>query len=816
MIKNGEESIQNHIIINNKPISGTFTTEYALHNKHKFRTLRDKSTDSVVNSLFSYDYNNNNPIINNNNSIRRNLFLMYVYDYFNLNIISDFDIYLMNNNCEILNEELEYVLFLFKGGNVYFHIITELIDKFNVFNGLTEVQVNNLKEDFTKNFGVSDFDFTVNLYCTTHEKFIKIKNHLVKFLIKKLEEITLFFNSYFIDTFNKRSDYTRFINNSLTIINNTLELNNDPIQNPNRLNTHSERRNYTEERIMLRLIRINNYFSELHNNKFFIPFIDALNKNTNSNFNLKRQISDNMLEHYSKIISPFESYKVKRELFQIIIKIFIINDLLQLMFINPVNNEEFILHPSSNKEFNAYVIKVFSKLILINNIYTPNDIFIINQNFKINDFIEKQHKFFIKTQKMFKGINFYSEDIFVKIFNNIAEAINNIIFNNTGEVNIFVKDPKEEFLFKGENSYYDQSNYEIVKLYNRDYRFTFQDISIESVDNNLFQKDNFTKNFYINKKNNNFHYITHNASIYSALNEYSSIVNFDLLRSKLNFKLNNVLVKKFLPDIPNNWINGSIKIPSEFIDVSISNYEDSFYNTFIKNPNGYKSTYEFSINLPNFENKHFNIISMSVSYFIHDLISILFSQNLFYPWVDVKYNKRIFRLLFLYMINDKQHTIPYIATLYRIADNMVNYIETNNPLNLLFINQLGNYNILNNSFKNFAENIIKNHMNLKAFRFADDNLYFHHLDELVNCLFFSFYIYYLHLKGNERNEYPDLARRLINLQRNMYKYFDLTRNEYITLYHNNTLEFIKTIKRETEKVLNHAIAIANRLPNFYQ
>jgi hypothetical protein len=254
MIKQGNESIQSQIILNNKPISGIYNTEKALHIKHKFRALRDVSTDEVVNSLFSYDYFNNNENINNNNSIRRNLFLLYVYDYFNLNIISDFEYYLLINNCKILNTDVEYIHFLFKGGNIYFHIISDLIKNHNILSEISDDNSNSLKNDFTKFFKVSDFDFTVNLFCVNHEKFLKIKEYLIKFLIKKLEEITLFFNSYLIDKFsNTPSNYINIKDDSITIKNNTLPLNTLPIQNLNDpINTHSAKRNNYEETMMIK------------------------------------------------------------------------------------------------------------------------------------------------------------------------------------------------------------------------------------------------------------------------------------------------------------------------------------------------------------------------------------------------------------------------------------------------------------------------------------------------------------------------------------------------------------------------------------
>ena len=71
--KTGTESIKNEIYVNYKPDMNIIKNEYALDNVYKIRQIRDKSTDSVVDVLFRYDYNNNN----NNNKLRtykRNFF----------------------------------------------------------------------------------------------------------------------------------------------------------------------------------------------------------------------------------------------------------------------------------------------------------------------------------------------------------------------------------------------------------------------------------------------------------------------------------------------------------------------------------------------------------------------------------------------------------------------------------------------------------------------------------------------------------------------------------------------------------------------
>ena len=55
--KSGNKSISKETIYNNKPQNTTFNFELNLHTANKFRRIRDCATNSVVDSLFSYDYN---------------------------------------------------------------------------------------------------------------------------------------------------------------------------------------------------------------------------------------------------------------------------------------------------------------------------------------------------------------------------------------------------------------------------------------------------------------------------------------------------------------------------------------------------------------------------------------------------------------------------------------------------------------------------------------------------------------------------------------------------------------------------------------
>jgi hypothetical protein len=823
IVKTGNKSILSEIKYNTKPVLNNWIGEDSLHVKHPFRAIRDQATDGFVELMFKYDYNNHLVPANILRSNKRNLFLLYVYDYFNLYMISEFEYYLLCNNCKLLNSSNEYATFLFKGGNLYFHIIYELIVYHGIYGNFNQVTQTYLKQQFDRGFKVSDFDFTVNLKCQNHTKFIEVKYHLAKFLTIKLEEITIFFNSYLSDV----------LSNEIQDNPNNFDINNINVRNNNLSNR--------ENRILIRLSIINDIFCELCNNDLFFLFLDAINNNVNPAFDLPQilggPIGLNLIYHYINIISTFiEPLRIIDEIVMMIRNIRLINLLLagNVFTGGPINI-------TNNKEFNAKVINVISKLTFINNKYLPNNIFIIN-NIDLNEFKASQNEYFRFLRDDIRSMNFYSNAIINAIKQDIITKINNIRFTETPApippippiapippvrvLNIYAKDPKASFLFKKRRDPKEERNYEIVKLKlttaDND-AFTVNDINIESADDITFDTDNITQNLYINKKNNNYHYISYNSSINVSQYNNTSITNFDLLRSKFNFTLKNVFIKKFLPPNPippniihnpNMWKVSKIKIPSEFIDISIADIDDNGYNVFINNVAGNIPQYIHNYNF-NFGNNIFNIKSFTVSYFIHDLITILYSQNMC-PWINNKYAKRVFRLLFLYTL--RGNTLPHLILLYNIIESMQALINANyrynmvNPLLQPHIDLINNFSLFtintHNDFELFVNNIINHHSSIKSYKFGIRQLYFHELDEFIDSIFFNFNIYLLY------HHNQDLAVNLINTERTKYKYYDFTRQEFRDNYYDKIIEYYDNLLEYIDHVIFMYLSIRPFIPNF--
>lgn len=165
-------------------------------------------------------------------------------------------------------------------------------------------------------------------------------------------------------------------------------------------------------------------------------------------------------------------------------------------------------------------------------------------------------------------------------------------------------------------------------------------------------------NPFLNTGINNTHYITINSLIYNNLTTCGHNINFDLFRAKLNIITtlsNDPAISKinYSTDINNEIIKTlkpvRIKIPSEFIDVSVSKYDDFNLvlntNSYYMDPDNFLREHMFEY----IDNKHhFTLFNNKL--IIRDLIEILFIQPTYAPYYVNKYKKRIVRLFYFYSL----------------------------------------------------------------------------------------------------------------------------------------------------------------------
>lgn len=133
-----------------------------------------------------------------------------------------------------------------------------------------------------------------------------------------------------------------------------------------------------------------------------------------------------------------------------------------------------------------------------------------------------------------------------------------------------------------------------------------------------------------------------NYTVYSSINtSINEMVNNHVQRFNLTRLKINMLGIFEIKDI-NGFSTIFIKnVPGELLDVSISHrnsYDMQLYKT--HSINDYIRTYIFSDDIT------FSFISYNLDGLIHDLIHILYVNNI-YPWNDLKYVKRLKRLILL-------------------------------------------------------------------------------------------------------------------------------------------------------------------------
>jgi len=228
-------------------------------------------------------------------------------------------------------------------------------------------------------------------------------------------------------------------------------------------------------------------------------------------------------------------------------------------------------------------------------------------------------------------------------------------------------------------------NYELKKQLNQG------DIKISGrsdfvVSSNTSVTDLYNKFSFGDKRK---HYITYNNVIKNQLQAGTYIVDFDLMRTKFNVELDNCIT------VDGNY--KTVNIPSEFIDISIPKYGSSnLINSHnLENHYIYQELKEKKNNIT----KIVNINTYTIKEIYLDLIVVLFEQNYFCPWVDIKYEKRIIRVIyFLYLYcENNNNDMKIFRDLIELSNNALNVLNSKSITELKKINDkflISSHNIL--------------------------------------------------------------------------------------------------------------------------
>ena len=157
------------------------------------------------------------------------------------------------------------------------------------------------------------------------------------------------------------------------------------------------------------------------------------------------------------------------------------------------------------------------------------------------------------------------------------------------------------------------------------------------------------------------HYITYNSTI--RIEKGPTIIDFDLIRSKINLVMTGSHFMK------NGQVKEIMPLPSEFIDISIPRFDDSSNVEFIENLKR-TSGLAYLLNLKTSTGKNITINSYGPDNIAHDLIRVLYGGNIFEPWLDAKFQKRIIRSVYFLVLtrslrskytSDKSHLDNFLT-----------------------------------------------------------------------------------------------------------------------------------------------------------
>jgi hypothetical protein len=279
-----------------------------------------------------------------------------------------------------------------------------------------------------------------------------------------------------------------------------------------------------------------------------------------------------------------------------------------------------------------------------------------------------------------------------------------------------------------------------------------------------------------------YHYLSYNTTIFNKFDEYTN--DFVLFRIKLNGKVMQLLqtVDTLNTDIANIHDNAgpdSIidkNAPSEILDVTISAHYDGQK---ILKPE------PFQIKIINNE----PIYAYTTLSLVYDLGYILFRQIYYCPWSDGKYDKRIFRYMFLLTLHydsiDKQNNNnDLVSTVIKPLFNMIMSINISNPVNIRAT--IGNLNaygavILQNNFYNNVAELLKAIKTIQISSIYMYNEEYKHINLIADSLFIWLYLIYGDGPGINNDIRTEIIEFIYSKMKNIYRgndILDYTRGKF--------------------------------------
>ena len=642
--------------------------EKAVFNQLKERQLKDVSTDVFIKEMFS----DNRDVNDTQNLLRKEkrfYFLAYVYTYLRMKLQIELHEALAKHSIILgLNER---VMLLFKGGNMMFYKYEKLSKELN--GALHDI----FTKKFNEHFKVSDFDFTVYILVQDRKTFYKVKRIATQILWEGLTEVRDFFEQYVQIVLNKNLDVSE-ITNELVI--------NPSLNDPKSINDLMQKVMKVEDdqniegmsmatlrKAYIRLARFLKKRLVWHKEPELLS--EAFNMKYDKN--LKAAL-DSVRYTWTNDIKPYID-KLRKD----------------KKTLDIINNNDICIPRLS------VVYEYLCLLTRFINVIDPLEAFVVNAYKEdVKGFLTTTTQEFTKQiQTKIIQCGFYSKDALGQLKQGIIKEFTKKIEDASANGKTFkvCKTIGDEYLsFDGDvDELKDESNFNLIELLPSMQLQVYESPRHDFIINTDLISDN---EMYIDDSQSSLHYVYYNSTISKVRNEHSSVVDFDLLRIKYNLTLGGVEVSPVEEK--------RLQIPSEFVDISVCGYDDSaltqFRNHLHESLDLYQIEQEDSTNVQ----LRLECLGYSTKAMIHDLTYVLYEQNLFTPWTDQKYKKRIYRLSCLEMlstVHDPYKFFNYFLSLYLV------YQIIYNSNDYAVLDTIDEDNKIHKLYESMSENIFYNY-----------------------------------------------------------------------------------------------------------
>jgi hypothetical protein len=436
------------------------------------RRFKDITTDNFTNIFLADDVIRANFIDYTFHQIKYNILYKYRnnLDFNELDIDNSYCVNQNIANLRCLNDENqkisidpllndEKIFIIFKGGNVMSMFYRDIIDKLlQKFNNITIQDIHNVhsnvsdikniygnsptikdffKDNISKNFKISDVDYSIYIDTPNYDRYIFLHGLVVKILAKTLHDIKDFFNNYYNHVLNNQS------NNYITMLKNFKTFNSNDDPDINTITTLKKylvllKNNHHNNAIvsiivndMIIIINNINNINSINNIEYCQILLDYIfyiiffnNKYTfNININNLLNINDTLLKRCELLLLNKKAKIVQNNLYTINK----INNFLQNISISYndqdlVSNERYELSTENFKQHEV-AYKVDPTKLNGQNIILPN----VNNNLEIkgrSDSIIKANNHFLNQKQTFTSSS-NTTNIHYCTFNNIIRKQRN-------------------------------------------------------------------------------------------------------------------------------------------------------------------------------------------------------------------------------------------------------------------------------------------------------------------------------------------------------------------------------------------------------